>query len=201
MRLVSPAGYLIFPETRWLVGYNTHRFDNHHHKEKIMLREHCTVGMKVMFGRGNGEQTLGEIIKINPTKAKVKTLQTRGNGRGSSAGAIWTVPYSLMNPAGVAFIDELNSLPPLDSAELPLPYNEFSEMNLIVEAVVQTYNHLSPEWLTCDGELPRTRVIARKIELERRLKGLFMALGRPVSESVAYKWEEERCAASAKKSG
>jgi hypothetical protein len=201
MRLVSPAGYLIFPETRGFVGYNTHRFDHNHHEEKIMLREHCTVGMKVMFGRGNGEQTLGEIVKINPTKAKVKTLETRGGGRGSHVGAIWSVPYSLVTPAGVAFLDELNSRPPLDPAELPLPYNEFSETNLIVEAVVQTYNSLSPEWLTCDGELHRTKVIARKIELERRLRGLFMALGRPVSESVAYKWDEERRAAAAKESG
>jgi hypothetical protein len=28
--------------------------------------------------------------------------------------------------------------------------------------------------------------------LNHRLKHLFMALGRPVSESVAYKWDEEK---------
>lgn len=169
-----------------------------------MLREHCQVGMKVMFGRPNGEQTLGEVVKINPTKAKVKALASRGNGRGSDVGTIWTVPYSLMTPAGVAMLDELNSLPPasffpqrqaaiLDPADLPLPYNEFTYGdNLIIEAIVDTYNRLSPENLTCDGELSRVQVVGRRNTLNHRLKHLFMALGRPVSETVAYKWDDER---------
>lgn len=160
------------------------------------------VGMKVMFGRPNGEQTLGEIIKINPSKAKVRTLESRGNGRGSDAGAVWTVPYSLMTPSGGAMLDELNSRPsvPLDgfmvrgSEDLPMHYSEFMPHGdrCIMEAILDTYNRLSPEWLTCDGELPRSQVMSKKSQLERRLKSLFQALGRPVSESVAYQWNEER---------
>jgi len=167
-----------------------------------MLREHCTVGIKVMFGRGNGEKTLGEVVKVNPTKAKVKTLEARGNGRGSDVGTVWTVPYSLMEPAGVAFIDAVNALPPPSlgglmvkgSEDLPMAYNEFMPQGdrCIMEAIVDTYNRLSPEWLTCDGELPRSQVMAKKGQLERRLKALFQALGRPVSESVAYQWDDER---------
>jgi hypothetical protein len=34
--------------------------------------------------------------------------------------------------------------------------------------------------------------MAKKGQLERRLKALFQALGRPVSESVAYQWDDER---------
>lgn len=155
-----------------------------------MLREHCKVGMKVMFGRPNGEKTLGEVVKVNPSKAKVKTLEGRGAGRGSDVGTVWTVPYSLMTPAGVAFIDELNSR---DPAELPLPYNKFNHGdNLIIEAIVDTYNRLSPEWLTADGERPMSQVVALRNTLNHRLKHLFMALGRPVSETVAYKWDDEK---------
>jgi hypothetical protein len=167
-----------------------------------MLREHCTVGMKVIFGRGNGAQTLGEVVKVNPTKAKVKTLESRGNGRGSMAGAVWTVPYSLIKPAGVAFIDAVNALPPpsLDglmlkgSEDLPMAYNDLMPHGdrCIMEAIVDTYNRLSPEWLTCDGELPLSQVVLKKSQLARRLKSLFQALGRPVSESVAYQWDDER---------
>jgi len=167
-----------------------------------MLREHCTVGMKVMFGRPNGDQTLGEIVKKNPTKAKVKILQSRGNGRGSEVGSVWTVPYSLMTPTGVAMLDEFNSRPPLaldglmvkGTEDLPMSYNELMPHGdlCIMEAIVDTYNRLSPEWLTCDGELPRSQVMAKKGQLERRLKALFQALGRPVSESVAYQWDDER---------
>lgn len=156
------------------------------------------VGMKVMFGRPNGEQTLGEIIKINPTKAKVRTLESRGNGRGSDVGAVWTVPYSLMTPSGVA----INDRPPLSldglvvrgSEDLPMPYSEFMPHGdrCIMEAILDTYNRLSPEWLTCDAELSRSQVMSKKSQLERRLKSLFQAFGRPVSESVAYQWNEER---------
>jgi hypothetical protein len=170
-----------------------------------MLREHCKVGMKVMFGRPNGEKTLGEVVKTNPSKAKVKTLAARGV---SDVGTVWTVPYSLMTPAGVAFLDEVNSLPPtsffpqgqaaiLNPAELPLPYNKFNHGdNLIIEAIVDTYTRLSPEWLTADGERPAAQVRALSNTLNHRLKHLFMALGRPVSEEVAYKWHEEKRAAT-----
>ncbi len=58
----------------------------------------CKVGMKVYFGRVRGEKTLGEVIKINPTKAKVKILEDRGNGQGCEPGSIWGVPYSMMEP-------------------------------------------------------------------------------------------------------
>ena len=54
-----------------------------------MQIEECHRGMKVLFGRANGAKTLGEIIKLNPTKAKVKTIEARGSG---PAGVIWNVP-------------------------------------------------------------------------------------------------------------
>ena len=59
--------------------------------------EHNTgaVGQKVLFGRMHGEKTLGEIVKINPTKFKVKQLEARGSFRDYPIGTVWSVPASL----------------------------------------------------------------------------------------------------------
>jgi hypothetical protein len=66
-----------------------------------MLREHARPKMKVVFGRPNGEKTIGIIVKCNPKFAKVQTLEERGRGRGSDEGATWKVAYSLMEPLPV----------------------------------------------------------------------------------------------------
>ena len=50
------------------------------------------VGMKVYFGRRNGEQSMGEIVKVNPKRFKVKTLESRGTKRNYSVGTVWVVP-------------------------------------------------------------------------------------------------------------
>lgn len=150
-----------------------------------MLIHEARVGMVVEFGRENGEWTKGEIVKINPSKAKIKTLESRGNGRGSQPGTVWSVPYSLMRAVG-------HSVPTINPADLPFPYNPFHDDNLIMEAIVDVYNRLSPEWLTCDGEKPRHQVIADRNRLERKLGYLFQALGRPVGEGVAFQWSTEK---------
>ena len=151
-----------------------------------MLVHEARIGMKVFFGRGNGEKTLGEIVKINPTKAKVKTLQNRGNGRGSDVGSVWTVPYSLMNPA------DATQTPQADPIEAPLPvYMPYGD-SFIMEAIVDCYNRLSPEYLTADGERPMNEVVRLRNSLNARLDHLQKALGRRVSESVAYDWSDER---------
>ena len=62
-----------------------------------MLRQECTIGMNVLFGRPNGEKTLGVIVKLNDKKAKVKTLE--GRGVRNQAGVVWAVPYSLIYPS------------------------------------------------------------------------------------------------------
>lgn len=59
-------------------------------------------GSKVVFGRPNGEQTTGEVVKVNRTTFKIRTLEERGSGRGAGAGAIWKVHKSLVRPAGSA---------------------------------------------------------------------------------------------------
>jgi hypothetical protein len=150
-----------------------------------MLVHEAKVGMKVVFGKVHGEQTLGEIVKVNPTKAKVRTLENRGNGRGSDVGVVWSVPYSLMSPAD-------DQTPKEDPADAPLPvYMPYGDAR-IMEAILDCYTRLSPEYLTADGERPMNQVRQLKQSLETRLAHLFKALGRPVGEMSAYNWEDER---------
>ena len=56
-------------------------------------------GDKVYFGRAHGEQTLGEVVKVNRATCKVKQLESRGMYRERPVGTIWTVPVSLVAPA------------------------------------------------------------------------------------------------------
>lgn len=156
-----------------------------------MIVHEAHVGMKVVFGRGNGEHTLGEIVKVNPTKAKVKTLESRGNGRGSDVGSVWSVPYSLMRPADGTQVFQTPNIPQSDPSDSPVVVHHHGDV-CIMEAILDCYTRLSPEYLTADGERPMNQVRQLKHSLETRLSHLFKALGRPVSETAAYQWEDER---------
>lgn len=148
-----------------------------------MLPQQAHIGMKVYFGRHQGEKTLAKIIKCNPAKAQVETLEERGRGRGSYVGAVWNVPYSLLTPAEGEV-----------SISVGLEFNQFqlAAEQHILQAIACTYGELSPENLSADGELPMSRVRARSSELHRRLKGLFVAFGREVSETEVYDWDRKR---------
>ena len=61
-----------------------------------MERDQAHVLMRVVFGRVDDEQTLGQIVKLNPARAKIRSLERR---EGREAGTIWNVPYELMEPA------------------------------------------------------------------------------------------------------
>ena len=154
-----------------------------------MLREECRVGMIVEFGRDSGEWTRGTIVKINRAKAKVKTLEARGSGRGSFVGAEWGVPYSMMRPAspsGTPYTPKTDDFG--RAVEEPLPEFMSHGDTCIVLAIVDAYNSLSPEFLTADGERPAYQVHALRNKFQTRLSHLFKALGRSVSESVAHDW-------------
>ena len=173
-----------------------------------MTREDCRIGMIVEFGRENGERTKGVIVKMNPKKAKVRILESRGEGRGSQSGSVWGVPYSMMiavqdaiteteiamqsfaqpdNPAFKAFAQAKSM------ADQPVPYNRFTYVdNLILEAIHATHMDLSPENLTCDGELPVHAVNAKRSKLNARLTHLYKAFGREVGESASCDWMDEK---------
>ena len=148
-----------------------------------MLRENARIGLKVRFGRKRGEKTLGEIIKLNDKSAKVKTLEDRGYSERHFVGQVWGVPYSLMEPA-----EGQTATPAAPVKREPIKYNPFDPNNGLYELILGVYSGLSPENLTADGELPRHAVNARRAELNRKLRGFAIALGRDMSEDEAYEW-------------
>jgi hypothetical protein len=57
----------------------------------------------------------------------------------------------------------------------------------ILRDIAGVYCSLSPENLTCDGELSRSAVSRKRVTLHRELNALFAELGRRVDETEAYK--------------
>ncbi len=57
-----------------------------------MNKQDAHVGMVVVFGRDN-ELTRGRIVMMNATRARVESLEQRGN---QPSGSRFNVPYFLM---------------------------------------------------------------------------------------------------------
>lgn len=138
-----------------------------------MFRQECRVGMRVTFGRDGrfgGQQTTGIVVKCNNVRAKVQINEPRGK---TDVGAIWSVPYSMMEP--------------LVQTEKVTNGNEH-----IMAAIAECYCALSPENLSCDNELPLSQVRIKRNQLEAKLNSLFLALGRKVSEMEILDWERKK---------
>ena len=58
------------------------------------------VGSEVVFGRHNGEQTKGIVIKVNQKTFKIRTTEERYGNRVRNAGCIYNVAKSLVSLAG-----------------------------------------------------------------------------------------------------
>jgi len=61
-----------------------------------MKREQAHVWMLVVFGMPGEEQTLGQIVVVNPVRAKVEAMEPRA---GRPVGTRFNAPYHLMRPA------------------------------------------------------------------------------------------------------
>lgn len=155
----------------------------------------------VLFGRPGGEQTLGQIVRLNPKTATVKQLEQRGVQKTHHVGKEWKVSYSLMRlarPDGkLAEPSQQPAVPQHQQEHLltrdNLKYSPFArEDNMILAAIVTVYSHLSPENLTADGERPRDQVRSLQAKYNRKLKHLQHALGYAVSEDAAFRWDQSR---------
>ncbi len=62
----------------------------------------------------------------------------------------------------------------------------------IREDILRCYSQLSPENLTCDGELNKTQIRAKQSKINKELKSLFKECGRPVSEEEAISWTRKK---------
>ena len=163
------------------------------------------VGDRVYFGRSHGEQTLGEVVRVNRVKLKVRQLDSRGTYRSYPVGTVWTVPVALCTPANGEAVPVMapevqarlkagqdrdydfmrGFLPGPGKTEPSRPMPKRAEAEIKRE-ILGIYCSLSPENLTCDGELSRTQVARRASALNARLRACFKELGREVSEGEAY---------------
>lgn len=134
------------------------------------------VGDQVIFGRSQGEQTLGEVVRLGRTKLKVKQLEQRGTMRTFAVGTIWTVPPSLCRK-----VDGTTAATP---APVTTPKRPEAE---ILRDIMGCYSALSPENLHCDGEISRAAAARKAVALNARLRALFAEIGRRVSEDEAYR--------------
>jgi hypothetical protein len=62
----------------------------------------------------------------------------------------------------------------------------------IREDILRCYSQLSPENLTCDGELNKTQIRAKQSKINKELKSLFKEYGRSVSEEEAIGWTRKK---------
>ena len=155
-----------------------------------MLKSECYVGQQVYFGRPNGEQTLGRIVRINKKTASVDALEGRGS---QEDGGKWLVGFSLLTaqlPNNVADVpDQFAQLK--DSGPIAYdPYDVFH--NPILSAIADCYNGLNPENLYADGERSRSEAQALARSIQSDLKKLQCQLGRLVSEDQAFDWQMSR---------
>lgn len=179
-----------------------------------MLRENCRVGMKVVCGRPNGEKTVGEVVEVHEKKADVRTLESRGDGnRGSEehrtkkqpAGTVWSFTFDLIEPLDGRLQESLYSLPPEHENLLNYLERGSEELSVtnskcevdILNAIFAAYEERRKlASLMAKYRARRTeeaRMEADSLERlrenqNRRLKLLFLALGRPVSEGVSRAW-------------
>lgn len=149
----------------------------------MIARENCKINMTVLFGRPNGEKTRGIIKRLNQRTCAVETTEARGTQKTVSAGKIWKVPYELLYSVNGDSDPKICKPIPEPSLDLRKYYDPIDKG--IIELIVNCYVALSPENLTCDGELPAAQVRARSTFLRKKLEGLFIALGQRITEDQA----------------
>jgi hypothetical protein len=135
-------------------------------------------GDRVLYGRRRGEQTLGEVVKVNPSRLKIKQLEPRGI---HPVGTEWNVPPGLCRKVGADTAPR-----PGGQARAVIPHGRTEAE--VMQHVLRLYVNLSPENLSCDGELPPSQVARRAANLRGQLKACFRELGRAVTEEQAYDW-------------
>jgi hypothetical protein len=133
----------------------------------MLTKSDFNVGDEVFFGRNSGEQTRGEIVKLNGKSAKVRTLEVRGTLKVRAAGGEWRVPYSLLTPAGGAPV------------AVKRPDSE------VIADLQRVECNLSPENLHCDGEISRAAAARKGRALNAERRALVKELGRePTSNEL-----------------
>ena len=127
--------------------------------------ENFRVGQHVVFGRPNGEQTHGVVIKVNGKSLKIQQTEVRGQVRERGVGTVWRVAASF-----VALAEPIQVLVPVAKP--------VRSMEAIMADMQRVESALSPENLFWDGERPRGQAKAAERVLTRRLAELESELAR-----------------------
>lgn len=160
-----------------------------------MRKEDCKVGMVVCFGdtlkhtsRFGGKVSRGIIIKVNPKRAKVRSIDPAGRW---PAGTTWTCSYANLFP-----------VPPADSITNEMTMRSFENPNDVgikAWSEAQKSRKTLPETLKPEDEHIMRAVCeiydkfddtygVQKSELHTKLHLLFRALGVEVSKTEAEAW-------------
>ena len=140
-------------------------------------------GKQILFGRPNGEKTLGTILKVNINKCNVRQDDMRGNA-GRPIGTIWRVPFEMIyarDASGNATVP-----PPAPVEKKPITDFWIMDNKHELHILNGIYGHLSPENLTCDGEASMAWVRKRRADLDRKLRACFVLLEREIDETECY---------------
>jgi hypothetical protein len=142
------------------------------------------VGQTISFGRRNGEQSRGEVLKINAKSVKVKLLEGRGVYKAHPVGGIWRVHPSLCSTVAEN-----------DNAAVAAPPTvggivQRGETKILGD-IAGIYAAMSPENLHCDGEISHSAAMRKYRRLQRELQSLFTEIGRVVTEGESYSLEKE----------
>jgi hypothetical protein len=129
------------------------------------VAEKCELGDVVIFGRDNGEKTVGKVVRINAATYTIEALEERGTKRTHKAGGKWRVAKKLVR---------------LRDRTLTTPEPKRSDAEIIAE-LRNIESRLSPENLFMDGERSRTAARREERKLIGIRKQLIRELGREPS--------------------
>lgn len=127
-----------------------------------MTKTSFNIGDEVIFGRPNGEQTRGRVVRVNRKSISVEQIGERGQSRIRKAGTKWRVATSLVRHA--------NGAAPAQKAKRPDA--------MIIQDLRRVEGKLSPENLHWDGERSPAQARAAERRLLAQQRALHEELGR-----------------------
>jgi hypothetical protein len=130
------------------------------------------IGDEVIFGRPNGEQTRGRVVRVNRRSISVEQTETRGQSRIRKAGVKWRVGKTLVRHADGA------AAPALTLQGLQKSLAVKRQDALIIQDLQRVEASLSPENLHWDGERSASQARAAERRLLSQQRALHAELGR-----------------------
>lgn len=140
-------------------------------------------GDMVIFGRRNGEQTVGEIVRVNPKSYKIKQIGTRGTQKSHAEGTVWRVGKGLVRPYTGGEITKPTPEPEMFS-------DLTTEEQVMREAAVIASGR-SPENLACDGEASSAHIRRMWAHWNRAERSLLKAARRIGGQALVDKAKRE----------